>query len=150
MMEKKDSEEDEELGEEEEEDELEEEDLYEEEEEEEDEELEGEEGIQSWAMILVQVLPTSWMSRSKEATKQRKRVKKCVGDFVVRVLTRVFISMKSLGLLFKKVEVSSSIDCLLHQDAFHLFWLTKIKGFVKGFVVLLLSYFTLVELMVCV
>lgn len=40
----------------------------------------------------------------------------------------MFLSMKSVGLLFKKVEVCSSMDCLLHQDAFHLSWLTKIKG----------------------
>lgn len=64
----------------------------------------------------------------KKPQSNKKGLKKCVGDFVVRVVTRVFISMKSVGLLFKKVEVSSAIDCLLHQDAFHLSWLTKIKG----------------------
>lgn len=63
----------------------------------------------------------------KKPQSNKKGLKKCVGDFVVRVVTRVFISMKSVGLLFKKVEVSSAIDCLLHQDAFHLSWQTKLK-----------------------
>lgn len=51
---------------------------------------------------------------------KKKKVKTCVGDFVVKVQTRVIVSMKSVGLLFQKVEVSRSIDCLLHRDAFHL------------------------------